>query len=482
MFIDTLRHFAANSSALPAVITDGLAISYSQLWTEVDALTAWLYRQGVRPAETVGLTVCSEYPHLLAALALMRLGCVHITLPSYESSEYRFNLAVRAGVQRQVVEHVELGLTALPVLVLPHETPCVVPDMAPAIPIRAHAPCVYFASSGTTGRPKLILVSQQQIYQQAMNWQFPLCRDVLWRPTPIEHNNSKRQRLYSIVTGSINVFADATGRPLVDVIEAQRVTRLNLSVVQSRRLMDELRAAGRRLPEYCALRIGGSAIGPDLRAALRETVTPNLHVGYATTEFGTISTAGPDHQRGLGNAGRTHPGVELDIVDATNYPLPAGETGFIRVRGPGMASAYFNDDEATCRAFRNGWFHPGDMGRVDADGLLYVVGRADDMMSLASINIFPSEIEAAFANYPGVVECVALAVKSSHFGDIPVLAVIADLATDLIAMQRFGRDRLGLRAPRKVFRVESIPRNPAGKVLNDRLRELFEQQRSGDRL
>lgn len=478
MFIDRFRVLAADPPPEPAVIADGVAVSYPRLWAEVEALAGWLQRQGLQAGDTVGLTVRSEYPHLRAALALMRLGCPQLTLPSYESDEYRANLAARADVRFHLVEAAGQALEHLPQRVLPHEAPDALgPDRLPEPD--ADAPSVYFVSSGTTGRPKLIPLSQRQIFLQALNWQYPPGREVFWRPTPIEYNNSKRQRLYNVVTASINVFADPAGQRLADVVERHRVTRLNLSVVQSRRLMTELRSAGRRLPDYCQLRIGGSAIGPDLRAALRDTVTPNLHLSYATSEFGALSTAGPEHHHDLGNAGRVHPGVDLEIVDEADRPLPAGETGRIRARGPGMATAYFGDDEASARAFRGGWFHPGDMGRIDRDGLLHVVGRADDMMSLASINIFPSEIEAAFAGYPGIVECAAFALPSSHFGDIPLLAVVSDDAVDLAAMQRFGRDLLGLRAPRKVFRVESMPRNAGGKILKDRLREQFEQQRSG---
>lgn len=474
MFIDAFRSLAAHPPAQPAVIADGAELSWPALWSEVEALAGWLHRQGVGPGQTVGLTVRGELAHLRASLALIRLGCVHVILPSYESDEYRRTLAGRARVQRHVTERVELAPRDLPHVVLPRQVPeAPGPDRLPEPD--PDAPCVYFVSSGTTGRPKLIPLGQGQLFEQALNWQYPPGREVFWRPTPIEYNNSKRQRLYNVVNGSVNVFADPAGHTLVELVERYGVTRLNLSVVQARRLMHELQGAGRRLPESCQLRIGGSAVSPDLRQALQATVTPHLHVGYATSEFGAISTAGPGHHREPGNAGRIHPGVELEIVDEAGRPLPAGETGRIRARGPGMATAYFGDDEASARAFRDGWFHPGDMGRIDCDGLLQVIGRADDMMSLASINIFPSEIEAAFAGYPGLVECAAFALKSRHFGDVPVLAVVGDPAIDLSEMQRFGRGRLGIRAPRKVLRVESLPRNSGGKLDLQQLRDWVEQ-------
>ena len=106
-------------------------------------------------------------------------------------------------------------------------------------------------------------------------------------------------------------------------------------------------------------------------------------------------------------------------------PLPAGETGLLRMRTPGMATRYLDDGEATARCFVDGWFQPGDMGRLLPDGTLRVEGRGDDMMILGTLNIFPAEIERAAEGFPGVADCAAFALRSAVHGDIPMLAVVA---------------------------------------------------------
>lgn len=477
MYLDCLRQLAADRDVGPALIADGAAISRAVLWAEVEALAGWLHGQGLRRGDVVGLTVRSEYPHLRAALASMRLGCAHVILPSFESQAYRHALAARAGVRAHLVEDARFASAHASCIVLPTSPP---PSPAADLPdVAGDAPCTYFVSSGTTGRPKIIPLSERQLREQALNWRFFGRGDRFWRPTAIEFNNSKRHRLYALAVGACNVFADANGVTLAEIVDRHAITCLDLTVVQARRLVDEVRATGRRLPAGCRLRVSGSMVASDLRSTLQAVVTGELQVGYATSEFGAVSSAGPDQCLGGDSVGVPHPGVDLAVVDAAGRPLPPGQTGRVQLRGPGMATHYLGDAEASAAAFQDGWFIPGDVGWQAPDGQLHLVGRADEMMSLASINIFPSEIESAFAGYPGVVECAAFALKSAHFGDVPVLAVVSDQPVDADRMLRLGRDRLGLRAPRKVFRVESLPRNSGGKVDRVRLRELLERQWRG---
>jgi acyl-CoA synthetase (AMP-forming)/AMP-acid ligase II len=141
-----------------------------------------------------------------------------------------------------------------------------------------------------------------------------------------------------------------------------------------------------------------------------------------------------------------------------------------------MARGYLDDPEASARAFRDGWFQPGDRGRLEPDGTLVFAGRDAEMMMLGTINIFPAEIEAAAQGFPGVADCAAFALRSPALGDIPALAVVevAPGAVDVPALAASCRARLGLRAPRRVVVVPALPRTATGKVQRDRLAALAE--------
>lgn len=473
MFLDALAgQFAARPEEIGA-IADDRRISYAEMDTAIGSLADWLGRAGIAPGDTVGLTVRDEYRHLIAALALIRMGCIQVTLPSHEPVEHRQAIAERTKAVVVLAEDQGAGVPTLP---------AIVPDFAYRSRIdgafglpadRGGKVCMYLTSSGTTGRIKIVPVTGDQLFHQAQTWQWPAQRDVFYRPTLIEFNNSKRQRLYNLIWATTNVFADARRFGIAETCRRWRVTRLNVSAAQARTLAGQA-AADRSLPATCHVRLGGSEINAPLRKMVAESLTPNLHVTYATSEFGSIATAGPEHHRRDGETvGLVHPGVRLEIVDENDMPLPANTLGRIRVGTPGMTTGYLDDEAATATAFRDGWFYPGDMGHRSEDGLLFLDGRSDDMMLLASINIFPAEIEHAMEALPGVVECAAFSMKSASFGDVPMLAAVVTGPIRAPDMLAYARSRLGLRAPRKIFLVDSLPRNRGGKIDRHALRARF---------
>jgi long-chain acyl-CoA synthetase len=184
------------------------------------------------------------------------------------------------------------------------------------------------------------------------------------------------------------------------------------------------------------------------------------------TEVGLVSIAGPaDHGLDPDAVGPVLPGVEVRVVDEAGRALPPDEEGLLRFRSAGMVTGYLDDPEATARGFPDGWFQPGDVGRLTASGQLRVAGRRDDRMTLGVIKIMPAEIEAVAERFPGVRDCAAFALPSRGLGDIPMLAAVAEPGVDAAALLAHCRAALGMRAPRKVVLVPALPRNAAGKVL-----------------
>ena len=140
-----------------------------------------------------------------------------------------------------------------------------------------------------------------------------------------------------------------------------------------------------------------------------------------------------------------------------------------------MAKGYCDDDEQTSRHFKGGWFYPGDVGLLRADGRLIILGRQNDMINFNGINIFPSEIEYVLEGHPAVGIAAAFAIESTIHGQIPVAAVelVTHAAITEAELLRYARDRLALHAPRKLFYVPLLPKNAQGKLLRNELRKLF---------
>jgi acyl-coenzyme A synthetase/AMP-(fatty) acid ligase len=459
-----------------AVLTDARSVTNGELWAEAISLSVWLSRKGLSRGDIVGISIKDEYRNFVATLAAMAGGLGQIALATHDPSEARADLAKRLRLSAVLVDRVQNGLENFPAL-LPDFSFRATDLRGDAIGDRADADdeCFYLSSSGTTGRAKIVPLSQKQLLGQAVRAQFEKRAERLYRPASIEFNNSRRHRLYCLAAGGTNVLVTPNRMSVVDVCHWFGVTLIELSAAQANNLLDG--TAGRSLPADTLLQVRGSPVSAELRRRIMQRLTPRLAVGYGATESGSIATAIPgDHDLHPATLGSVHPGVDVEIVDENDRKMPMNQSGKIRVRSAGMATRYHDDDEATRSAFRNAWFYPGDMGHFGEEGHLRFDGRADDMIILMSINVFPSEIERVCETLPGVVECAAFSIKSGEFGDVPLLAVVSDGTTSPEAVLAAAKRILGLRAPRKVFFVEKLPRNAEGKIRRTELRRQVEER------
>jgi acyl-coenzyme A synthetase/AMP-(fatty) acid ligase len=173
-----------------------------------------------------------------------------------------------------------------------------------------------------------------------------------------------------------------------------------------------------------------------------------------------------------GAVGFLHPGVQAQVVDEADRPLPSGAEGLLRVRTPGQALGYRNDPVATARHFRDGWFYPGDVGRITAEGLLIVTGRASDVINLGGRKVAPDIIERVLEDLPEVREAAAFGVPGQN--EIVELwaAVVADGPLDARALAGHLSARLGPNAPAYLLQVSALPRNANGKLLRQELAAL----------
>ena len=204
-------------------------------------------------------------------------------------------------------------------------------------------------------------------------------------------------------------------------------------------------------------------------------MSPRLIEYYSSTEGGGISyltgedAAHPDREASVG---RPVFAVDVECVDEMHRPLPPGEVGRIRYRGPAVATGFWNDTDASAEAFRDGWYYPGDLGMRDAQGFLYLNGRVKDMIIRGGINIYPGDIEAALQLHPAVVEAAVVGWPSREFNEEVAAFVIANGAIDAHELRELCRSRLAsYKVPREVFVVPELPRNSLGKIVKAALRE-----------
>ncbi|SDJ41127.1 long-chain acyl-CoA synthetase [Frankineae bacterium MT45] len=343
-------------------------------------------------------------------------------------------------------------------------------------------------SSGTTGRPKGVLVSAaQQVWSVDA---FGGCFDVdaasrSLVPVPYYHVAGGGWALITLSRGGRIIQArEPTAESMLAQIVGYRATNTAMvpAVMQILTQSPEAQSA-----DFSALRqvvYGASPISESLLRASVSLFNAELFQSYGLSEtMGVTTLLGPEQHRldgdlsKLRSAGRAVDGIELDILDvSTGKPLPPGDVGEIVVRGPSVMPGYWQRPEATAEAFtEDGFFRTGDMGSLDEDGFLFIRDRIKDMIVTGGENVYPAEVESALAAHPGVADVAVIGVPSPRWGETP-LAVIVPRGAEPAAGEiiEFARARLAhYKCPTQVVFIGELPRNPSGKVLKRELRAPY---------
>jgi acyl-coenzyme A synthetase/AMP-(fatty) acid ligase len=415
----------------------------------------------------------------VCAMALLSLHTPQVNLPSHETGVNKRALALKLSVGQIIAEQPEkwmegTGLIIAPVLGLvaaPLATTVLAANWREGRPHDAVG--IYQNTSGSTNVPKtfgltlerLIIISERLAKE-------PYERRVL-RTGSIEFDSSRLQHICTLLAGNTCVLSGQVRlRDLARLCERAEVTEIQMGTYKLAALLNSEVGEARRLPALTRIVSGGSRVPGPLRRKIKAFLTDNLWGSYSTSELGPVSLASPeDHDAFPEGVGTPLHGVRVEILDDDGNLAAPGQIGEARVRKRGTPSEYLRDPVASS-AFRDGWFYPRDLLSRCEPGPLIFHGRADDMMILNGINIFPAAIEDTLESHPDVREAAAFAVKSRIHGEIPVAAVVLSEGArhrNTSYLMEHCRRSLGVRAPRKIFVVDRIPRNHAGKPLRREL-------------
>lgn len=475
MFLDRLVSLSSRQGLDVAVSAADRRVLYRDLPALVMDAAVRLHAAGIGPGRVVAITVADETEHLILALALLALGAWQVNTASHESDATRVDLALRTGADLHLTDCPHITIADLPQVLW---TPGMAPSGARAV-LPQGGGGAFFSTSGTTGRQSIVKMDEAMLVQQAQR-NHTQRADRFFKAASMEFGHSKRNRLFALWCGSLNMFRPARDPATLSAWLA--ASGANMAEVSRVNLTGMLSDGASALPADIALRAEGSAIPSNLRKAIMAKVTPNFHVRYASTETGLIAVAGPQDHCIDGGLGHPMDDIEIRIASADGAPLPPEEVGEIWLRRPGMVMGYFDDPAKTAQRFRDGWFLPGDMGKRMPDGRLVMVGRKDDVINLSGIKIFPVEVERALASHPDVTAVAVFPIPSTVHGQLPVAVV--ELRPDaldrrdaiLLSLTQSARAELGIRAPRKVLACETMPRNAMGKIVTRELLPLFERQ------
>jgi len=360
---------------------------------------------------------------------------------------------------------------------------------APVVDLVEEDPYAIRFTGGTTGVPKAVLMPQRSmvtiITNQLLNWDIS-DRDVGLSIHPLSH--AAGMMMYGWwVRGATHVIRPAfrlDPHDVLSTIERHRVTTAFMIPTVLNVLLDSDAIGRYDTSSLNAVIYGGAPIPLQrLREALR-VFGPVFVQIYGTTEAPNILTTllahehafdGDDPPGRLASAGRVGLGVEVRVVDPAGHSCPPGESGEIISRGPHTMAGYWNHPDLTAQHLRDGWVHTGDIGRFDEDGYLYIVDRKNDMVITGGFNVWPTEVEDAIYQHPGVREAAVFGMEHRKWGEAVVAVVVPKdgqrpTQEELIA---FLKSRLAnYKIPKTIaFRDDLLPRSPVGKPLRRTVRD-----------
>jgi acyl-CoA synthetase (AMP-forming)/AMP-acid ligase II len=468
----------------PALFDGDRVIRHGELVTQVEAAAADLIAHGVAPGDRIGLCAANSADHVVAYLAILRAGAVWTPLNPRNGPRLNSLFQQRAGLKltlHDAASVAAMGEASRP-LALDDWRPAPTDSaVLPAISDDPDRPFALKFTGGSTGTPKGVLQSVRSgaaALRSLQRYYDFNADDVNLAVAPLTHGAS-HYILPVLAAGGAHVLLDKPEREAILRELKTRVTTVFMPPTLIYLLMEE----GRFGPgDFARLRHLTYSAAPMPPARIAEAVArfgPVLSTLYGQTEapmtiagLSPAEMARPDLRASVG---RLFPDTPVALLDADGEIRTEEGEGEILVRGDLTATVYLDDPAQTDAARHHGWLKTGDIGRLDADGYLYLLGRSKELIISGGYNIYPGEVEAALNAHPAVREACAFGVADDVWGErLEAVVALDDVAVAADALTAFVRETVGpVRTPKALHLVAALPRNPVGKVVRGEVKSLI---------
>lgn len=473
-----LANHARRRPSHPAIVSAEGTVSYGEVDLFVRQRASFLMQLGIGPGDVVGVCLRDSAEHVLLLYAIAAVGAAILPLDWRWTSEEKIRIAKFFEADHVLYEADDPIADSVKGVAIEPSWQDRLADLDPLSELAdaRDRPLVISLSSGTTGTPKGPAITQLHLLNRFMIYMVSVGfheRDRYLGVLPLYFGGGRGFAMCALYCGATvkllapPVAADA----LAAEAQSWRPSVMLLVPTLLRRLLALPHHGSLILPDLRILATTGAVLHPDERQQVLERISPKLVNFYGSTEGGGLSLLLPEHQGvAAESVGQPVFGTDVEIVDHANLPVATGSVGRIRYRGPGVAIGFYKNPAASAEAFADGWFYPGDLGRLDEDGFLYLAGRAKDMIVRGGVNVYPEEIEQVLCGHASVSDAAVVAWPSPDLGeDIAAYVVAASEVEEAVLLDHCRTHLAPYKVPRAVLFIEELPRSSVGKVRKDEL-------------
>jgi long-chain acyl-CoA synthetase len=466
-----------------AIISPNLNLSYADLVARAARSARELRSQGIVAETNIGICLRDNAETLVLMIAVWMLGATAVPM------DFRTNAAERSLLAKEfdlgaIVEDRQVSAAGYtPIFAGPSWAETIAKQGgSPVWPSseRPAAPAFISLTSGTTGRPKGIVIDHERMLLRSI-FDTERLEGPLLNPLPLSFSASRTYAFSALLQGSGVYFFPLlfSAQQLADAILVGEANALCAVPTIVRNLFELFGEPSKPVfAKLEALYCFGAPMLPVEKVRAKTSLCANFVQVYGASICGRISSlSGSDLDARADTLGRVLPHVLLQMVNDDDQVLPPGEAGVIRVRSPGMArSIYGEATSGSGDSFKEGWAYPGDIGAFDEDGFLHLLGRTSDLIVRGGANVHPSEVERVIAECEGVQDVAVVGFTKLPEGEEIAAFVVSSSNLTEAAIDAHCRTRLVPdKRPRKFMFVPDLPRNANGKVLRTELRKRLEK-------
>jgi long-chain acyl-CoA synthetase len=481
-----LTESAARVPDNPAIRLGDVELTYAELDDRSARMAAALIAKGVRPGDRVGVMLPNVPEFPVAYYGVLRAGGVvvpmNVLLKKREIAFYLddsgsklllawhgFGEDARGGAEQAGAELIEVEPASFAALLAEHEPAPGLADTA------AEDTAVILYTSGTTGKPKGAELTHANLFRNAdvssRTTSEIAAGDVVFGGLPLFHSFGQTVSMNaSLMVGAcLTLVPKFDPGQALETIQRDRVTHFYGVPTMYGALLHHPERESFDTSSLRTCITGGASMPVEVLHGFEAAFGAIVLEGYGLSETSPVSSSNhPDRERKPGSIGTPLEGVEMKVFDEDDNEVGEGEVGEIVIRGHNIMKGYWQRPDATAEAMRGGWFHSGDMARVDEDGYFFIVDRKKDLIIRGGYNVYPREVEEVLYEHPKIREAAVVGVPHDQWGEEIGAAVVLHEDEELAPEQvsAYVKERIAAyKYPRLVWFLDELPKGPTGKIL-----------------